>query len=195
MPAKNALSPPRVLALALLALVWSSPGLAQSDQGGADKLREAAQNPISDLISVPFQNNLNFATGKHSQPQDVLNIQPVIPIKLNEDWNLITRWIMPVISQPPVAIDSGRKGGLGDFNPSFFFSPREPVDGIVWGVGPTFVLPTATEKEWNGGPGTILTTTRGRGGPGPRRRTLGGGQPRCHVNGSFSPVFRSSSCP
>ena len=66
-PAKKALSPPRVLALALLGLVWSSPGLAQSDQGGADKLREAAQNPISDLISLPFQNNLNFATGKHSR--------------------------------------------------------------------------------------------------------------------------------
>ena len=165
MPAKNALSPPRLLALALLALVWSSPGLAQSDQGGADKLREAAQNPISDLISVPFQNNLNFATGKHSQPQDVLNIQPVIPIKLNEDWNLITRWILPVISQPPVAIDSGRKGGLGDFNPSFFFSPREPVDGIVWGVGPTFVLPTATEKElgtgkYSAGPTGVIFIAR-----------------------------------
>src|SRR3954453_23847481 len=68
-PAKKALRPPRGLALALLGLVWSSPGLAQSDQRGTDDLREAAQNPISDLISLPFQNNLNFATGKHSQPQ------------------------------------------------------------------------------------------------------------------------------
>src|SRR5690349_20867680 len=112
---------PTMLCIVLLAIVWSFPALAQSDQQDSDKLREAAQNPISDLISLPFQNNLNFGAGKHSQPQDVLNIQPVVPIHLNEDWNLITRWILPVISQPPVTIDGGRKGGLGDFNPSFFF--------------------------------------------------------------------------
>src|SRR3954454_9305394 len=79
--------------------------------------------------------------------------------------DLMTRWILPVISQPPITIDSGRKGGLGDLNPSFFFSPREPVDGIVWGVGPTFVLPTVTDKElgtgkYSAGPTGVIFISR-----------------------------------
>src|SRR3954451_13172182 len=129
----------RLLEWALTPPLWHAEAVGgrPHHQGRTDDLREAAQNPISDLISLPFQNNLNFATGKDSQPQDVLNIQPVIPIKVSEDWNLITRWILPVISQPPITIDSGRKGGLGDLNPSFFFSPREPVDGRASGnLGP-----------------------------------------------------------
>jgi len=73
--------------------------VAHAQQG--EDLREAAQNPIADLISVPFQNNTNFAIGHSDNAQNVLNIQPVYPIKLNPDWNLITRPILPVISQPP----------------------------------------------------------------------------------------------
>ena len=85
------------LVLTAAALIATSPAYAQ--QG--EDLREAAQNPIADLISVPFQNNTNFDIGRSENTQNVLNIQPVYPTHLNQSWNLITRPILPVISQPP----------------------------------------------------------------------------------------------
>jgi hypothetical protein len=89
------------LALAILTVLQGCAVLAQEEQGrSTSDLAKAAQSPISDVISLPFQNNLNFAIGPHSKPQDILNIQPVILITLNQDWNVITRWIVPVISQP-----------------------------------------------------------------------------------------------
>ena len=114
-------------------------------------LAKAAQNPIADMISVPFQSNFNFRAGPHDQLQYVLNIQPVIPITLNEEWNLITRWITPVISQPPLTVTGDRESGLGDINPSFFFSPKQPTHGIIWGIGPTVVFPTGTDKTLTAG--------------------------------------------
>ena len=78
-------------------LVATSAGYAQE----GESLREAAQNPIGDLISLPFQNNTNFGIGHSDHTQNVLNIQPVYPVHLNQDWNLITRPILPVIYQPP----------------------------------------------------------------------------------------------
>ena len=79
--------------------------MSDCDIGGAcqqgEDLREAAQNPITDLISVPFQNNTNFDIGRSENTQNVLNIRPVYPVHLNQSWNLITRPILPVISQPP----------------------------------------------------------------------------------------------
>ena len=85
------------LALTVACLIATSPAYAQ--QG--EDLREAAQNPIADLISLPFQNNTNFDIGRSENTQNVLNIQPVYPVHLNQSWNLITRPILPVISQPP----------------------------------------------------------------------------------------------
>ena len=85
------------LALTVAVLIATSPAYAQ--QG--EDLREAAQNPIADLISVPFQNNTNFDIGRSENTQNVLNFQPVYPLHLNQSWNLITRPILPVISQPP----------------------------------------------------------------------------------------------
>src|SRR5262245_65809876 len=141
--------------------VATSVGLAQ--QG--DDLRTAAQNPIGDLISVPFQNNTNFDIGHTDNTQNVLNIQPVYPVHLNPNWNLITRPILPVIYQPPFL--SGRElaaaeelfgpeigdteFGLGDLTPELFFSPSMPIQlsphaSVVWGVGPVFQLPTATDE-------------------------------------------------
>jgi len=128
-------------------------------------LREAAQNPIASLISVPFQNNTNFGVGQLDNTQNILNIQPVIPISLDRDWNLITRWIMPVIYQPPFVPGDTTDFGLGDFNPSFFFSPKAPIPispgvGLVWGVGPAFALPAATDPrlgsgQWSAGPSLV----------------------------------------
>lgn len=98
-----------------------------------DDLAKAAQNPVADMISVPLQNNFNFNVGPHKQLQNVLNIQPVIPITLNSEWNLITRWITPVIAQPALTLNGEREFGLGDINPSFFFSPKQPTHGVILG--------------------------------------------------------------
>lgn len=139
--------------------------------GGGDSepsqeaLAKAAQNPVANLISVPFQNNFNFGVGPREVTQYILNIQPVIPIKLNDDWNLITRTIMPIISQPSPARGVPSASGLGDINPTFFLSPGKP-DKFIWGVGPTFTLPTATDSllgagKWSAGPAAVGLVTHG----------------------------------
>ena len=121
----------------------------------SDALRNAAQNPVASLISVPIQDNFNFNTGPSDRTQNVLNIQPVIPVSVSKNWNLIVRWITPIIYQPlPIAQASGPPSqstgvyGLGDMNPSFFLVPKKSK--IIWGIGPTFVLPTATNTTYLG---------------------------------------------
>jgi hypothetical protein len=82
-----------------------------------DALRKAAQNPIANLISVPVQNNNNFGIGPDDRPQNVLNIQPVIPVHLGENWNLITRIITPIVYQPTASQPINQGGnGFGDLN-------------------------------------------------------------------------------
>jgi hypothetical protein len=114
-----------------------------------DSLRNAAENPIASLISVPMQENFNFNSGPADRTQNILNIQPVIPVSVSKNWDLVVRWITPVIYQPlPVAQASGPPAqttgtyGLGDMNPSFFLVPKKSK--VIWGIGPTLVLPTAT---------------------------------------------------
>jgi hypothetical protein len=80
----------------------------------AEDLAKIAQNPVANLISVPFQNNTNLNVGPQERTQNVLNIQPVIPIDLNSDWNIITRTILPIISQPGFAPNQSRTNGIGD---------------------------------------------------------------------------------
>ena len=108
-----------------------------------ESLQKATQNPVANLISVPLQNNTNFGIGPYNRTQDILNIQPVIPVKLNEKWNLITRIIQPIVWQPYPAQNTGGEYGFGDMNPTFFLSPAKPGK-LIWGAGPAFVIPTAT---------------------------------------------------
>jgi hypothetical protein len=128
---------------------------------GTDALRKAAQNPIASLISVPVQNNSSFNIEPDNRTQDVLNIQPVIPARVSENWNLITRVITPIIYQPTVSqpINQGAYG-FGDLNPSFFLSPAKPGK-LIWGAGTSIVLPTATnpvlgQGKWSMGPSVVL---------------------------------------
>src|SRR5256886_6274482 len=108
----------------------------------SDALRKAAQNPIASLISVPVQNNTNFGIGPDDRSQGVLNIQPVIPVRLNEHWNLITRIITPIIFQPTFSHPVNQGGyGFGDMNPSFFASPGKTGKKNL-GVRPNLGLPT-----------------------------------------------------
>jgi hypothetical protein len=145
----------QVLIPALIGVV--SPSAAQDNP---DNLRKAAQNPVASLISVPIQENWNFGIGPYDRTQNVMNIQPVIPLSIGKDWNLITRWITPVVFQPNTSTSHEGYYGLGDLNPSFFLSPK--VSKVIWGIGPTFILPTATntanlgQGKWSVGPTVVV---------------------------------------
>jgi hypothetical protein len=107
----------------------------------AEDLAKIAQNPVGNLISVPFQENVNTNVGPRDGTQNVLNIQPVIPIHITEDWNIITRTILPIISQPGFFPGQDRTNGLGDMQVSAFLSPAKP-GAWIWGVGAVTQLPT-----------------------------------------------------
>jgi opacity protein-like surface antigen len=121
----------------------AAPTPSPSEGHDTGSLAVASQNPIANLISVPFQNNTNFNVGPFDRIQDILNIQPVIPMTLNSDWNLISRTIVPLISQPSPIFDSSTYG-IGDITQSLFLSPAHPGT-LIWGVGPVFTMPSASD--------------------------------------------------
>ncbi len=143
-----------------------SQAAADSDLGEtAGDLAKKTQNPVADLISVPLQNNFLFNVGHKRKTAYVLNIQPVIPVHLNEDWNLITRTILPVIDQPEIVPGFGDESGLGDLDFTAFLSPAKPGSWI-FGLGPTISLPTATDDalgsdRWGLGPSAVALTMDG----------------------------------
>ncbi len=153
------------LALLLAIPLRAEEGKPPSSSPSATELAKQTQNPVADLISVPFQNNFNFNTGPEKRTVWVLNVQPVIPIKLTDHWNLITRTIMPIINQPSLAPGIESAFGLGDLNPSFFFSPAGS-EVFIWGAGPTFTFPTASTRElgsgkFSAGPTAVALTMQG----------------------------------
>lgn len=126
-------------------LFCGSAGAAEDSAAG---LAKAAQNPVASLISVPLQLNMNFDTGPEDDVQMVLNVQPVLPFELNDSWNLITRTIMPLISQPDFGVFGGRENGLGDVQLSAFLSPKAPTSGgWIWGAGAVTQLDTASDDR------------------------------------------------
>jgi hypothetical protein len=109
----------------------------------ADQLAKQTQNPVSSLISLPLQGNWDFGIGDRDATGTLLNIQPVMPFGISDSTNLILRVIMPMTSQP--SDDGTRINGLGDVLATAFFSPAA-AGGIIWGVGPVFLLPAATNN-------------------------------------------------
>lgn len=157
----NRLTLPVLILLFLSSYILLSNAIADE----AEDLAKKTQNPVADLISIPFQNNTNFNLGPNNRTQNILNIQPVVPFSLTENWNLITRTIAPVVSQPDVTSNSGGEFGLGDINMTLFLSLRKPGK-LIWGVGPIIQLPTATDKtlgtdKWAAGPSVVILTMPG----------------------------------
>jgi hypothetical protein len=135
----------RAFSLATLLFATTLAAQNAAPANDTDALAKATQNPVASLISVPFQNNTNFAIGPYNRTQDVLNIQPVIPSKLGPRWMLISRIIQPIVWQPYSTQTTGGEFGFGDMSPTFFLSPAKPGK-LIWGVGPAWVFPTATNQ-------------------------------------------------
>jgi len=146
----------RIATFALVALIH----MAAHAELSAEELAKLAQNPVGNLISVPFQNNTNLNFGPEKGTQNILNIQPVIPIEVNKDWNIITRMILPVIHMPALSPDIGSLNGVGDIVFTAFLSPANPGHWI-WGVGPVVQIPTNSNaelgnKNWGIGPSFVV---------------------------------------
>jgi len=150
----------RVAVAAFLGALGLAPAHAQQKMSSED-LAKLAQNPVGNLVSVPFQNNTNFNVGPQNGTQNILNIQPVLPIELNKDWNLITRTILPLVWQPGAAPGQDDTFGLGDLQLSGFVSPAQPgPGGLIWGAGAIVQMPTDTNglgnKNWGLGPTAVV---------------------------------------
>lgn len=140
---------------------------ASAQQQSAAELAKKLSNPVASLISVPFQNNSDYGIGPYRGSKNTMNIQPVIPIHLTPKLNLIGRVILPVITQNNVVSEGSKQFGLSDAVVSGFFSPSESKNGVIWGAGPVFLVPTATNdylgtKKFGIGPtGLILKQSNG----------------------------------
>ena len=156
-----------------------------------DKLARQLANPIASLISVPLQSNWEFGAGPEEDTRYVLNFQPVVPSSLNQDWNLITRVVAPVVS-------GGSSSGLSDITASFFISPAQPR-GVIWGAGPVFLLPMTSDpflgrEKWGVGPTFVVLKQSGHwmyGALANHIWSFAGDEERSNVSATFAQPFVS----
>jgi len=147
------------LIVGCIALALASPSHGEGDDA---ELATKLSNPVSSLISVPFQFNWDHEIGPGRDGRRFqLNVQPVIPAQLNADWTLISRVIFPVVDQHVPFIGDGSQSGIGDITGEFFFVPSQPAPGgIIWGAGPAILIPTGTDfisgDKWALGPTAIV---------------------------------------
>jgi hypothetical protein len=153
------------LVLALAAVMPSLRGQEATDE--AAELAMKLQNPVASLISVPLQANWDFGIGVNDATRFTLNVQPVIPLSLNSELNLIIRTIIPIIDAEAPAPGTSSASGLGDVVQSFFISPKKPTSGgWILGAGPVLLWPSATDDllgsgKWGAGPTALALKQSG----------------------------------
>lgn len=186
-------------AIGAAAVATTAPVAAQEAVLGAEALAKQLANPIASLISVPLQSNWDRNIGPlEAGRRYTLNVQPVIPVSLSTDWNLINRVILPIIDQSDVFPGAGSQFGFGDTVASFFLSPKQPTaGGWIWGAGPVALLPTGTDDllgtgRWALGPTGVALRQAGSwtyGALANHLWSLGGSSGRADVNSTFLQPF------
>ena len=160
----------RLVVIGLVAFVGAVPSRAQEPAGAPPAAHDSADlakklaNPVSDLVSVPFQFNWEQNVGPHEDTRFILNVQPVMPFSLTEKLNLIARVIVPLVSQPALSESGAPTFGVSDILTSFFFSPKE--SSFTWGVGPVISFPSTSEPtlgtgKWSVGPTLVVLKQKG----------------------------------
>lgn len=190
------------LAIAAGSLAWQSIALAVEDE---EQLARQLANPVASLISVPLQLNYNSNIGPADDGRQlVLNLQPVVPFSLNDDWNLISRTILPLVYQNDIFPGAGSQTGLGDTVQSLFLSPVAPTaGGWIWGAGPALLLPTGsddflTTDKWGIGPTAVALRQQGQWTVGMLANhiwSFAGESDRDDVNATFMQPFLSYTTP
>ena len=196
-------NPLRTLCLTTFVLAASLADAARADK--SEDVARQLSNPVAALISVPFQFNHDRDIGPaRDGSRWLLNIQPVVPFDLNDEWNIISRTILPVVRQEDIFPGAGRQSGIGDIVQSVFFSPKAPTaGGVVWGVGPVFLLPTGTNDllttdKWGAGPTGVVLRQQGPWTVGTLANhiwSFAGSSSRADVNATFVQPFVTYTTP
>ncbi len=174
-------------------------GAAAQDPSSQD-LAKALANPIASLVQVPIQQNFDFGFGANGDGwKSTTNLQPVIPVSISEDWNLISRTILPIVYQEGLTGPGQSQFGLGDTVQSIFLSPKSTASGIIWGAGPVFLIPTGTDRalgsgKWGVGPTAVVLKQSGQltvGGLANHIWSFAGSDSRNDVSATFVQPFIS----